>query len=49
VNIDIYVPEENILQAERYAHEVALDLSQGTDWFILPSVAPLESCPIKPA
>ena len=49
VNIDIYVPEEDILEVERYAHEVTLDLTQGTDWFILPSVATLESCPLKPA
>lgn len=46
VNIDIYAPEEKVLEVERYAHEVAFDLTQGTDLLILPSVAPSECCSI---
>jgi hypothetical protein len=47
VDIEIYVPEEKLLEVERFAHEVALKETEGTEWFILPSVAPLESCPVK--
>ena len=47
VDIEIYAPEEKLLEIERFAHEVALRETDGTDWFILPSVAPLESCPVK--
>ena len=47
VDIEIYVPEGQLLEAEKYAHEVALKETEGTDFFILPSVAPLESCPVK--
>jgi hypothetical protein len=47
VDIEIYVPEEKLLEVERFAHEVALRETEGTEWFILPSVAPLESCPVK--
>jgi hypothetical protein len=47
VDIEIYVPEEKLLEVEQFAHEVALRETEGSDWFILPSVAPLESCPVK--
>ena len=47
VDIEIYVPEEKLLEVERFAHEVALRETEGTNWFVLPSVAPLESCPVK--
>ena len=47
VDIEIYVPEKKLLEVERFAHEVALRETEGTEWLILPSVAPLESCPVK--
>jgi len=47
VDIEVYVPEEKLLEVEKFAHEVALRETEGTEWFILPSVAPLESCPVK--
>jgi len=47
VDIEIYVPEDKLLEVERFAHEVAFRETEGTHWFILPSVAPLESCPVK--
>jgi hypothetical protein len=47
VDIEVYVPKEKLLEIEQFAHEVALRETEGTDWFILPSVAPLESCPVK--
>ncbi len=47
VDIEIYVPEDKLLEVERFAHEVAFRETEGTNWFILPSVAPLESCPVK--
>jgi len=47
VGIDVYVPEEQVLEVSRFAHEVALDATLGTEWLILPSVASLEFCPVK--
>ncbi len=47
VDIEIYVPEVQLLEVEEYAHEVALRETEGTDFFILPSVAPLECCPVR--
>ena len=47
IDIEIYVPEDQLLEVEKYAHEVALRETEGTDFFILPSVAPLECCPVR--
>lgn len=47
VDIEIYTPENQLLEVEEYAHEVALRETEGTDFFILPSVAPLECCPVR--
>lgn len=47
IDIEIYVSEDQLLEVEKYAHEVALRETEGTDFFILPSVAPLECCPVR--
>ena len=48
VDLEIYVPEEKILEVDEFAHEVAFELTNGTDVFILPMVVPMEYCPVKP-
>jgi hypothetical protein len=47
LGIDIYVPEEEVLEVSHSVHEMAFNATVGTDWLILPSVAPLESCPVR--
>ncbi|MBI3923001.1 MAG: hypothetical protein HY318_16390 [Armatimonadetes bacterium] len=47
LGMDIYVPREEVQEVRHYAHEVAFNATLGTEWLILPSVAPLESCPVR--
>jgi len=47
LGLDIYVPRDEVSAVRRYAHEVAFNANVGTEWLILPSVAPLESCPVR--
>lgn len=47
VDLEIYVPEEKVLEVDKLAHKVAFDLTNGTDVFILPMVASIECCPVK--
>ncbi len=49
VDLDVYAPRDKLLEVERYAHKVALKETEHSGYFILPSVAPLELCPVKPA
>jgi len=45
VDLEIYVPEEKVLEVDKFAHEVAFELTDGTDAFVLPMVASIECCP----
>jgi len=47
VDLEIYVPEEKVLEVDKFAHEVAFELTYGTDVFILPMVVSNEFCPVK--
>jgi len=47
VDLEIYVPEEKVLEVDKFAHEVAFELTNGTDVFILPMVVSDECCPVK--
>ena len=47
VDLEIYVPEEKVLEVDKFAHEVAFELTNGTDVFILPMVVSNECCPVK--
>ena len=47
VDIEIYVPEDKVLEVDRFAHETSFELTQDTGLLILPMVAPMESCPVK--
>jgi len=47
VDIEVYISEDELLKADRFAHEVAFELTKGTDFLILPMVAPMECCPVK--
>lgn len=47
VDLEIYVPEEKVLEVDGFAHEVAFELTNGTDLFILPMVVSIEYCPVK--
>ena len=47
VDLEIYVPEEKVLEVDKFAHEVAFELTNGKDFFILPMVASIECCPVK--
>ena len=47
VDLEIYIPEEKLLEVDKFAHEVTFELTNGTDVFILPMVVPMECCPVK--
>ena len=43
----INTPEEEVLEISHSVHEVAFNATVGTDWLILPSVSPVDSCPVR--
>jgi len=47
VDLEIYVPEEKVLEVDKFAHEVAFELTNGANVFILPMVVSKECCPVK--
>ncbi len=47
VDLEIYVPEEKVLEVDKFAHEVAFELTNGTDVFILPMVVSNKCCSVK--
>ncbi len=47
VDLGIYVPKEKLLEVDKFAHEVAFELTNGTDVFILPMVVSMECCSVK--
>lgn len=47
LNIDIFVETEDILSVDEEVSQVVFDLTKETDFLILPTGAPMESCPVK--
>ena len=47
VDLEIYVPEEKVLEVDQFAHEVAFELTNGTGILILPMVVSKEYCSVK--
>lgn len=47
LDIDIFVETEDILSIDEEINKVVFDLTKETDFLILPTVAPMESCPVK--
>jgi len=47
VEIDVYVPPEEIESAGIKADELALNYDLKTGFFIIPIVLPLSACPVK--
>jgi len=47
LDIDIFVPEGDLLKVKRRAIEVTMKLEDETDHFIALTVVPLECCPIR--
>jgi len=47
LNIDIFVETEDLLSVDEEVNRVVFDLAKETDFLILPTVAPMESCPVK--
>jgi len=47
VEIDVYVPPEEIESAGIKADELALNYDLKTGFFIVPIVLPLDACPVK--
>ncbi len=47
VEIDVYVPPEEIESAGIKADELALNYDLKTGFFIIPIVLPLDACPVK--
>ena len=45
VDLEIYIPEEKVLEVDKFAHEVAFELTNGKVFFILPMVVSNECCP----
>lgn len=47
LNINIFVETENLLSVDEEVSRVVFDLTKETAFLILPTVAPMESCPVK--
>jgi len=47
LDIDIFVETKDILSVDEEINKVVFDLTKETDFLILPTVAPMESCPVK--
>ena len=47
LNIDIFVETEDILSVDEEVNRVVFDLTKENDFLILPTVSPMESCPVK--
>jgi len=47
LNLDIFVESEDILNVDEEISHVVFDFTKETDFLILPTVAPMESCPVK--
>ncbi|MBC8231143.1 hypothetical protein H8E77_16445 [bacterium] len=47
LNIDIFVETEDILSVDEEVSRVVFDLTKENDFLILPTVSPMESCPVK--
>ncbi|MBC8460775.1 MAG: hypothetical protein H8D67_22540 [Deltaproteobacteria bacterium] len=47
IDLEIYVPEETLLEVDKFAHKVAFELTNDANVFILPMVVSMECCPVK--
>jgi len=47
LNIDIFVETKDLPSVDEEVSRVVFDLTKETDFLILPTVAPMESCPVK--
>jgi len=47
LNIDIFVETEDLLSVDEEVSQVVFDLTKENDFLILPTVAPMEFCPVK--
>ena len=47
LNIDIFVETEDTLGVDEEVSKIVFDLTKETDFLVLPTVAPMESCPVK--
>jgi hypothetical protein len=47
INIDIFVETEDLPSVDEEVSQVVFDLTKETDFLILPTVAPMESCPVN--
>ena len=47
LNIDIFIGTEDILSIDREISRMVFDLTKETDFLILPTVAPMASCPVR--
>jgi len=47
LDIDVFVENEEILKVDEEISHLVFDLTKETDFLILPTIAPMEFCPVK--